>query len=658
MKKTLTAILAAAMLISLVPASAVSAAEENQKTVEGLTMTSYTMVAKTAAWDDAYLRIMMQDDKGYQCNYIDNKLFDQTIEELVYWSYKVGTDNVTDFSNFDGTYYKSFGAPYQGDNNYLIHWTGTVTVGQDTGFTVVANKLDNGFVLEFDGKRVFEYWGTAYFDSDDDKLPSDIGEITLTEGTHTVNAWFLELTGGEACDIGGYLPGSTEYKSFADLGLTFNLTAEVYHTDLDRWGDPNNDTNPYTASFISAGHKLGTGSNGQFAGGNGAQCIEDNWLYDETIDALLAASKKVGTTIVPRVDYIHLGIVDESYINLYKGYITVDRTGYYLFGAEKVDNGFVIDIIDGNTTYRAFELWANGVWNDDGSGAFMPEDHKVYLEAGKVYGFNAAFIEMDGGQVLWPRLKYSEDGTSFADAEAQEMNGALNYTTDPLTDTDAVDPSVLDVEGTVLLNDLVGNVTTGIEGLWEADGPITNIFDNDKTTKFGSSDKRNGIISWTTSEPTTVTNYKIVAANDNNVNPRTPLGWTLEGSNDGEIYYVIDHVNRGSSGIAMTDYAEGVYSVDNPTAYTYYRLRFVGNWDGTGGGRDGNAALSFADLNLYNVPASETPDIPDTPDVPDIPDEPDIPDVPQTGSAVTALAVAGAAALIGVIAVSGKRKHH
>ncbi|MGM9680882.1 MAG: NPXTG-anchored protein [Eubacteriales bacterium] len=649
MKKTLTAILTAAMLISLVPATTATADEA--KTVEGLTMTSYTMVAKTAAWDDAYKRVMMQDDKGYQCSFDDNKMFDSTIDELVYWSYKAGTDSSADFGKFNGDYYKSFGAPYQGDNNYLIHWTGTVSVEKDTTFTVVANKLDNGFVLEFDGVRAFEYWGTAYFDSDEDKLPSDIGEITLTKGTHTVNAWFLELTGGEACDVGAYLPDSTEYKSFADLGLTFDLAADVYHTDLDRWGDVNHDGHPYTKAFIDAGQKKGTGDGGQYNGGNGAQCIEDNWMYDATIDALLAASKKAGTTIVPRVDYVHLGIADESYINMYEGFITVDKTGYYLFGAEKVDNGFVIDIVDGNKTYRAFEMWANGTWNDNGSGCFMPEDHKVYLEAGKTYGFRAAFLELDGGQILWPRVKYSEDGNGIANAEAQEMNGVLNYTTTVPADIDAVDPSVLDTEGTVLLNGLVENVATSLSGLWEADGPISNIFDNNKETKFGCSDKRNGQITWTTKEPTTITNYKIVAANDNNENPRTPLGWTLEGSNDGVIYTLIDHVDRGAAGIAMTDFAEAVYSVDNPAEYTYYRLRFVGNWDGTGGGRDGNAALSFADLNLYNVPESVTP--PPT----DNPDTPDTPDVPQTGSAVVALAAAGAIALAGAIVVSKKRKN-
>ncbi len=316
---------------------------------------------------------------------------------------------------------------------------------------------------------------------------------------------------------------------------------------------------------------------------------------------MLASSKKFGSLVVPRVDVFTLSVTDESYLNMYEGYVSVDETGYYLFGCEKVDNAFMMEI-DG---HRAFEFWANATWNDDGSQAWMPETSAIYMEAGKTYSFKAAFAEFNGGQALWPRLKYSADGTNYG--EAKEMNAALNYTTDLPTDNDQVDAAVLTGEGVTLLNNKIklDSVAHDMGDLWQLDGPITNIFDNDKTTKFGASGKWDGAtITWETTEPITVSHYKIVAANDNNENPRIPVAWVFLGSNDGKNYTIIDKVGRGHGGIAALDFAEAVFEVDNPAAYNYYKLQVVSTW---AGGGDQDVAMSFADFSLYNVPKTQTP---------------------------------------------------
>ncbi len=270
MKKTLATLLSASMLLSVVPAigSSVSAAET--KKVEGLTMTSYIFKAAAPEWSDAYKHLMGQKSMGYQLNYDTNKMYDQTIDDLMEWSFELGSEKADGFGNPDDIVLRR-GIKSSGNwlNNYLIKWEGKVTAADAVKFTVVGNAIDNGFVLTIDGKRVYEYWGTGYFDKAEDKLPSDLGQVSLTKGEHTVEAWFLEIDGGAPLDMGVYLDGSTEYKSFGDAGLTFDMTATAYHTFIDRWGEENNEEHPWVKAFADAGQKKGNGHHGEGQGGNG-----------------------------------------------------------------------------------------------------------------------------------------------------------------------------------------------------------------------------------------------------------------------------------------------------------------------------------------------------------------------------------------------------
>ncbi len=606
MKKLLATVLAAATVLCMAPAFAVSAAEPT--TVDGLSMSTYHMTANTAAWDGAYKRIIGMDYNGAYVGYKQMKKFDQSIDDLIAWSYKSDREPVsTTTFELDNDSWARDGLGFPNGDNYLLNWTGTMTAASDVTFTVVANKIDNGFVLEVDDERYFEYWGSSHwFNGDGDRL---VGEKTLTlkaGQSYDVNAWFLELSGGDLLKVGGYVEGTEEYKSFADLGITFDLKMTGYHTFCDNWDDCNNENQPYVKVFMEYGaSKKGTGDSGEKNGGNGAQIlnadgsyIEENRQYDETFEALMNVSKKVGGTVLTNsVNPWSLSVNSANYINVYNGYVTVENTGYYVFGCANVDNGLVIEI-DGT---RVFEFWCNGAWQDNGVDTW--DKVAIKLEAGKTYPFYAAFMEINGGQVVDPIVKYAATEAELEAATAVNMDDLLSYTTDVITDTDMLNPSVsatVKADGTLLtdkIDDATVSTNRNNDNFW-GDGAFTNVFDGNYETKLGCNYTDTVAISWQTTEPTTITHYAITTAIDGEGHRRTPALWTLLGSNDGETYTVIDHVSLGMGGLGCLSGATGMYKVDEPTAYTYYRIDINCAsyfW--------GGEASSFAELELYNYEA-------------------------------------------------------
>ncbi|MBQ8287383.1 MAG: hypothetical protein IJX76_01260 [Clostridia bacterium] len=611
MKKTLATILATATMLSMASAFSVNAAE-TATTVDGLSQTSYQLVANTAAWDDAYKKIFGNDGDGEMADYRNMHRFDQTIDELMYWSRKTNEEAVktTTFQlDGDSLVTGTLGAP--NGNNYMLNWTGTMTASRDLTFTLVANKIDNGFVFEMDDTRYYEWWGSSHWlKAEAADLASDLGSITVKAGeSYDVNIWFLELTGGDALEIGGYVGDSTEFKSLAELGLTFDLSVDCYHNKADRWGDPGNTNHPYVKVFAAAGDDL--------EGGDNSQCGDNTAYYDETIEGLLATSQQIGGTVVtPTITPWTPAPADESYINLYEGTFTVAETGYYLFGTTKVDNGLMIQIDD----TRVYELWAERTYNNASETWYTSS---IKLEAGKTYTITAAYMERDGGDAVKPVVKYSAT-EDFTGATAKAIEQVLAFKTTVPTDTDMLAPDVaatIAADGT-LLTDKIDQATIAVnKGMWP-DGAVTNLFDGKKDTKMGG----NGItafVTWQTTEPTTITNYAITTAWEDSFDYcRVPASWTLLGSNDGKTYTIIDDVDRGMGGMGCVNNGTAMYEVDEPAAYTYYRWEVnCANW--------GGGAVSAAELELYNYDGQPTDPV-DPPATEDPTDPTDPVDPPAT----------------------------
>jgi predicted alpha-1,2-mannosidase len=124
----------------------------------------------------------------------------------------------------------------------------------------------------------------------------------------------------------------------------------------------------------------------------------------------------------------------------------------------------------------------------------------------------------------------------------------------------------------------------------------TNVIDGDTTTKwlvFNST----GWIQFKMAQPSVVARYAISSAND--APERDPKDWSLQASQDGQTWVVID-TRSGQSFSAR--YQTLRYDITNATAYLYYRLQISANAGGAGLIQMSEMQLSNGD----NTPPSAT----------------------------------------------------
>ena len=113
-----------------------------------------------------------------------------------------------------------------------------------------------------------------------------------------------------------------------------------------------------------------------------------------------------------------------------------------------------------------------------------------------------------------------------------------------------------------------GNLGTGYEG-WRA-------FDNNSDTRWGVA-ATSGILSVALTAAKIIAGYSIRARNDFYLID-SPKSWTLEGSNDGTNWTVLD-TQTGVTSWSMNERKE--FAVSSPAAYLYYRLNIGSNQSGT-----------------------------------------------------------------------------
>jgi hypothetical protein len=94
---------------------------------------------------------------------------------------------------------------------------------------------------------------------------------------------------------------------------------------------------------------------------------------------------------------------------------------------------------------------------------------------------------------------------------------------------------------------------------------INNVIDDNNATVYRTSNAR-AWIQFHSTTPKVVSRYSIMSAVAN-VIPRDPKNWALSGSNDGNTWVQLDTI----SGARFQRSDEQFYSVDNETAYSYYR---------------------------------------------------------------------------------------
>ena len=112
------------------------------------------------------------------------------------------------------------------------------------------------------------------------------------------------------------------------------------------------------------------------------------------------------------------------------------------------------------------------------------------------------------------------------------------------------------------------NIGTGYEG-WRA-------FDNNSDTRWGVA-ATSGILLVTLAVAKIIAGYAIQARNDSYLID-SPKSWTLEGSNNGTEWVVLD-TQTGVIAWSMNERKE--FAVSSPAAYLYYRLNIGSNQSGT-----------------------------------------------------------------------------
>ncbi len=440
MKKIITVLLVLTMVIGLVPAFAVSAAdpaaEEPEKGLNGTYWMSLAEVENGEPGNsDAWRRIMDWHgkdnckDKTAEESYQTNEWFDTAIDQMIYTSYKwptVGNGEYGFIQGWGRDDYKAETHANLGDNEYMVQWTGTMKAANAGTYTFNAISLDNGAVIFVDGEKAFEWWGPAsYFENKNQDKPL-LSKYTFTITEEQVGKdipfemWFLEMNGGEALSMNITADGTAaSAKSLADAGFTFALSATYYTCKIKP--DEHDDIKQYMQD--------GFGPDG---GNNGQADDERNHTFsEEQLVNIKTQMLKTGTSVIPNLEHSayrdkyvfqQFGALYDDYMVEYSGYVTPIVGGEYQFGTTKVDNCFLYQIkIDGEWK-TVYEFWGKGMWNDRGNPTYSAD--KFNLTAGTSYELRAIFLEIDGGECLDTCVKVNG-------AEYRGTSAPVIYTTEP-----------------------------------------------------------------------------------------------------------------------------------------------------------------------------------------------------------------------------------
>ena len=113
-----------------------------------------------------------------------------------------------------------------------------------------------------------------------------------------------------------------------------------------------------------------------------------------------------------------------------------------------------------------------------------------------------------------------------------------------------------------------GNLGTGYEG-WRA-------FDNNSNTRWGVA-ATSGMLTVMLATAKVIAGYSIRARNDSYLID-SPKSWTLEGSNNGTDWTILD-TQTGVTSWSMNERKE--FAISTPASYLYYRLNIISNQSGT-----------------------------------------------------------------------------
>lgn len=432
MKRIIPLLLVAAMVLTMIPALAVTSSAASADPQKGLNATFWHTTADVTKGEsghaDGIRRLMGWHGKGHSTSYETNEWFDASIDQIVKTSHKwptVGDGSYTFAQGFDRDSYKAV-SNVNSDNEYLVQWTGSMKATAAGTYTFIGNGLDNGVAIFVDGNKAFEWWGPdSWFDKGDNTPLLSKYTFTVTEDQVgkdiPFEMWFLEMFGDERLDMSVTMDGTAEgQKSMSDAGLSFSLSATYYTYLLNgSWGQVNDLLTP--------------------GDGKEASNPANHTFSEEQLTAIKGKMLNVGTTVISDMEsnsffekkvFEQFGAHYNGFLIEYDGYLTPTVSGNYTFGTQKVDNCFLMQLeIDGQWK-TVYEFWGKGIWNDSSTTYY---NESFDLTAGTSYKLRAIFMEIDGGEPLVTSYKINGKEFSYSASGILLTTEAYKPGTAPIT---------------------------------------------------------------------------------------------------------------------------------------------------------------------------------------------------------------------------------
>lgn len=306
-------------------------------------------------------------------------------------------------------------------------------------------------------------------------------------------------------------------------------------------------------------------------------------------DGPRGGKQNVYYTYKEEVDYLRKFVVIRTLWLDEEWNIAPDTAANKLDTINMIANGLLIDnsmAVDDSYFTQAYELYISLSDTDKASLSDeikrMFDDYEVFAvesaikSAAAITSYSQKYI-VERARLLYDSLPEEKKAeiTNYADLIAAE-NKVLAF---------AAEMGIANVAQNEITNLVISDSVTAPDGFGGNEN-VNNLFDGLTSTKYCTSFDDTLSIAWQLETPAAVSVYALATANDSP--DRTPKSWRLEGSNDGEVWSLVDQVDEAGMPEEYFTYKE--FFVDQPDAYAYYRMTVTATM--------GEPILQFSELML------------------------------------------------------------
>lgn len=248
-----------------------------------------------------------------------------------------------------------------------------------------------------------------------------------------------------------------------------------------------------------------------------------------------------------------------------------DTSANKLDSIRMIANGLLIDnsmSIDASYFTQAYELY---VRLNDAEKAQLSDEINRMFDDYEVFAVESA-IQSAAAITSYNQKNIVADARRLYDALPEEKKSEITNYADLLAAEAkvlelAAEMGIANVSQNEITDWILADSVTAPAGFGTNEN-VGNLFDGLTSTKYCTDFPDSLTIQWQMETPAAVSVYALATANDSP--ERTPKAWTLEGSNNGETWTVVDRVEDAAMPEEYFTYKE--FFVDTPDVYSYYRM--------------------------------------------------------------------------------------